>query len=133
MSGDLLEPPAHLDSHGQRAFAVAAQQVDALPDPDRFYDAVLRFAHAVQMTEKIRSEWMRDGEPLTYQHHNGAIVPHPLVKLLAESEKDAARAGRALKLEPDAIRRATIGRPPGSSSSPDRKAPPPVVKLAKPS
>ena len=128
MSGDLLEPPAHLDSHGQRAFAVAAQQVDALPDPDRFYDAVLRFAHAVQMTEKIRSEWMRDGEPLTYQHHNGAIVPHPLVKMLTESEKEAARAGKALKLEPDALK-ASRGRKPGDNLSSDRKAPP-VIKLA---
>jgi hypothetical protein len=104
-----------------------------MPEPDRFYEAVLRFARAVDMAHFVRADWVDRGRPLMYEHTNGALVPHPLVKLLAESEKDAARAGRALKLEPDAIRRATIGRPPGSSSSPDRKAPPPVVKLAKPS
>jgi hypothetical protein len=125
--------PSDLQPSGSRAFDVALAQVESLPDSDRFYDAVLRFARAVDMADFVRADWVDRGRPLMYEHTNGAIVPHPLVKLLAESEKDAARAGRALKLEPDAIRRATIGRPPGSSSSPDRKAAPPVVKLAKPS
>jgi hypothetical protein len=125
--------PDDLNASGSRAFDVALSQIESMSEPDRFYDAVLRFARAVDMAEFVRADWMDRGRPLMFEHSNGALVPHPLVKLLAESEKDAARAGRALKLEPDAIRRATIGRPPGSSSSPDRKAPPPVVKLAKPS
>ena len=125
--------PDDLGASGARAFDVALAQIASMQEPDRFYDAVLRFARAVDMADFVRADWVDRGRPLMYEHTNGALVPHPLVKLLAESEKDAARAGRALKLEPDAIRRATIGRPPGSSSSPDRKAPPPVVKLAKPS
>ena len=125
--------PDDLSASGARAFDVAMAQVESMPEPDRFYDAVLRFARAVDMADFVRADWNDRGCPLLFEHSNGALVPHPLVKLLAESEKDAARAGRALKLEPDAIRRATVGRPPGSSSSPDRKAPPPVVKLAKPS
>jgi hypothetical protein len=129
----LVVKPDDLGTSGARAFDVALAQVESMPEPDRFYDAVLRFARAVDMADFVRADWVDRGRPLMYEHTNGALVPHPLVKLLAESEKDAARAGRALKLEPDAIRRATIGRPPGSSSSPDRKAPPPVVKLAKPS
>jgi len=129
----LVVKPDDLGASGTRAFDVAVAQIESMPEPDRFYDAVLRFARAVDMADFVRADWVDRGRPLMYEHTNGALVPHPLVKLLAESEKDAARAGRALKLEPDAIRRATIGRPPGSSSSPDRKAPPPVVKLAKPS
>lgn len=129
----LVVKPDDLGASGARAFDVALTQVESMSEPDRFYDAVLRFARAVDMADFVRADWVDRGRPLMYEHTNGALVPHPLVKLLAESEKDAARAGRALKLEPDAIRRATIGRPPGSSSSPDRKAPPPVVKLAKPS
>jgi hypothetical protein len=127
----LVVKPDDLGASGARAFDVALTQVESMPEPDRFYDAVLRFARAVDMADFVRADWVDRGRPLMYEHTNGALVPHPLVKLLAEAEKDAARAGRALKLEPDAIRRATIGRPPGSSSSPDRKAPPPVVKLAK--
>jgi hypothetical protein len=129
----LVLKPENLGVSGARAFDVALAQIASMPEPDRFYDAVLRFARAVDMADFVRADWVDRGRPLMYEHTNGALVPHPLVKLLAESEKDAARAGRALKLEPDAIRRATLGRPPGSSSSPDRKAPPPVVKLAKPS
>ena len=129
----LVLKPDDLGVSGARAFDVALAQIASMPEPDRFYDAVLRFARAVDMADFVRADWVDRGRPLMYEHTNGALVPHPLVKLLAESEKDAARAGRALKLEPDAIRRATIGRPPGASSSPDRKAPPPVVKLAKPS
>jgi len=129
----LVVKPDDLGASGARAFDVALTQIESMPEPNRFYDAVLRFARAVDMADFVRADWVDRGRPLMYEHTNGALVPHPLVKLLAEAEKDAARAGRALKLEPDAIRRATIGRPPGSSSSPDRKAPPPVVKLAKPS
>jgi hypothetical protein len=129
----LVVKPDDLGTSGARAFDVALTQIESMPEPNRFYDAVLRFARAVDMADFVRADWVDRGRPLMYEHTNGALVPHPLVKLLAEAEKDAARAGRALKLEPDAIRRATIGRPPGSSSSPDRKAPPPVVKLAKPS
>lgn len=124
---DLLPSRSDLDSHGRFAFDVAIAQVDAMPDSDRFFHAVLRFARAVQMTEKIRREWILEGEPLTYTHHNGAIVPHPLVKMLADTEKEAMRAGRALKLEPDAIKGARGGSAPGRQSAPDRKAPPLVT------
>jgi len=63
-----------------------------------------------------------------FTHSNGAVVPHPLVKLLAESEKDAARYGRALKLEPDALKNPRGGVK-GRTLSEDRQAPP-VVRIA---
>lgn len=120
--------PSDLDRVGLRAFGVAVSAVESLADSDRFFDAVVRFARAVQMSEKIRREWMEQGEPLTFMHSNGALVPHPLVKMLAEAERDAMRTGKALKLDPDAIK-AAPGRPRGASSASDRK-PPPVIRLA---
>lgn len=115
-------PPADLDRHGLRAFAVGAERVADAIDVDNYFDAVVRFARAVQMVEKVRREWIAKGEPLLFEHSNKSLVPHPLVKLLAESEKEAARAGRALKLEPSAVKSAR-GRKAGDNLAPDRKRP----------
>jgi hypothetical protein len=96
--------PDDLGDAGRRAFVMAARHVDKLPDAERFYDAVLRFARAIDLVEEVRAEWVDYGKPKIAQYPNGALAPHPLVKLLAEAEKDAARAGRALKLEPESLK-----------------------------
>lgn len=119
--------PDDLGDAGKRAFNLASAQVDAMPEPERFRDAVLRFARAVDLVEELREEWIAEGRPKLFTHSNGALVPHPLLKLIAETEKDAARFGRALKLEPDAIKGARGGSTKGRQSSPDRKAPPLVT------
>jgi hypothetical protein len=129
----VLNPPQDLGPDGLRAFDVASEQVAGFPDSERFFDAVLAFARAIDMLESVRREWVDYGRPWVTTNPNGAEGVHPLVKLIRDLEADAHRARKALKLEPDAIKRAGPGRPPGSPSSPDRKAPPPVVKLAKPS
>ena len=120
--------PDDLGAAGRRAFVLACEHVESLPDPEKFADAVLRFARAIDMVEEVRTEWISYGRPKLFTHSNGAVVPHPLVKLLAESEKDAARAGRALKLEPDALKNPRGGVQ-GRAVASDRKAPP-VVKLS---
>jgi len=130
--GQSMFPPDDLAPNGRVAFEVAAKQVEGFPDPDDFAAAVLRFARAVDMADKVRAEWKSYGEPMLFTHTNGALVAHPLVKMLQAAEADAAKAGRALKLEPDAIKRAGPGRPPGASSAPDRKAAPPMIQLAAP-
>jgi hypothetical protein len=121
--------PDDLGDSGRRAFVMASEHVEKLSDPERFADAVLRFARAIDMVEEVRAEWQAAGRPKLFTHSNGAVVPHPLVKLLAESEKDAARAGRALKLEPESIKGARGGSHMGRATAPDRKAPP-IVKLS---
>jgi hypothetical protein len=120
--------PDDLGDAGRRAFVLASKHVESLPEPEKFADAVLRFARAIDMVEEVREEWISYGRPKLFTHTNGAVVPHPLVKLLAESEKDAARAGRALKLEPDALK-APRGGVQGRAVAKDRKAPP-IVKLS---
>lgn len=119
-----------LNESGRRAFVLASKHVALLSDPERYVDAVLRFARAIDMVEEVRYEWIQYGRPKLYTHSNGALVPHPLVRLLAESEKEAARCGRELRLVPEAIKRAP-GRPLGSTSAPDRVAisAPPVIEL----
>lgn len=124
------EMPDDLGDAGRRAFLMAAQHVEKLPDPERFSDAVLRFARAIDMVEEVRAEWVSYGKPKLFTHTNGAVVPHPLVKLLADSEKDAARAGRALKLEPESLKNPRGGVQ-GRTVAKDRVARP-VVELAKP-
>ena len=121
--------PTDIGPDGLRAFDVASAQVDGFPDSERFFDAVVAFARAIDMLEDVRREWISHGRPWVTTNPNGAEGVHPLIKLIRDLEADAHRARKALKLEPDAIKRTTIGRPPGSSSSPDRKAPP-VVRLA---
>jgi hypothetical protein len=123
--------PDDLGDAGRRAFVMASEHVDKLPEPERFADAVLRFARAIDMVDEVRAEWIAEGRPKLFTHSNGAVVPHPLVKLLADSEQAAARAGRALKLEPDSIKGSRGGSPMGRTVAKDRVARP-VVELARP-
>jgi hypothetical protein len=124
-----LEPPSDLGADGRRAFVVAAEQIGGFADSERFYDAVVAFARAIDMLESVRRDWLAAGRPWVASYPNGAEAVHPLVKLIRDLESDAHRARKALKLEPDAIKRAGPGRPPGASSSTDRKAPP-VIRVA---
>jgi hypothetical protein len=124
-----MDVPSDLGEDGRRAFEIGAKQVDSFADPEDFAHAVVRFARAVDLVVEVRAEWDSHGRPKLFTHTNGALVPHPLFKMLQSAESDAAKYGRALKLEPNAIKRAGPGRPPGASSAPDRKAPP-KIKLA---
>lgn len=124
-----LQPPSDIGPDGLRAFDVAAAQVAGFPDPERFFDAVVAFARAIDMLESVRRDWVSHGRPWVASYSNGAEAVHPLVKLIRDLESDAHRARKALKLEPDAIKRAGPGRPPGAGSSADRVAPP-VIRTA---
>ena len=120
-----------LHESGIRAFVMASKHVESLDDPDRYADSVLRYARAIDMVEEIRREWNDAGRPKLFTHSNGAVVPHPLVKLLADSETDAARAGRALRLDPE-ISKNPRGGVKGRVTSPDKiLLPPPLVTIAK--
>ena len=105
---------------GLRALEVAQRQTEAIPNRDQFEEAVSRFARAVDLADRVRTDWISRGRPLVYETTNGTMIPHPLVKMLMSAEKDARAYGRALLLEPDAIKRA-VGRPSGAASADDRK------------
>jgi hypothetical protein len=124
-----VDVPNDLGPDGRRAFEIGAKQVDSFADPDDFAHAVTRFARAVDLAVEVRAEWDSQGRPKLFTHTNGALVPHPLFKMVQSAEADAAKYGRALKLEPNVIKRPGPGRPPGATSAKDRQAPP-KVKLA---
>jgi hypothetical protein len=115
-----MVPSDDIGPDGLRAFDIAAAQVAGFPDSDKFYDAVLAFARAIDMLESVRRDWVSHGRPWVTTNPNGAEGVHPLVKLIRDLESDAHRARKALQLEPDAIKRA-VGRPSGAASSFDRK------------
>ena len=114
-----MNPPSDLGPVGLAAFDAALGQVDEFPEPDKFAAAVVRFARAVDLVEEVRAEWIAQGRPKLFEHSNKSLVPHPLLRLLQESEAQAARAGRALKLEPNAIG-VGRGRRMGENLAPDR-------------
>ncbi len=88
-------------------------------------DARERYLAAVARRARIEAEWIKLGSPVT---SNGgatgrALVPHPLLKTLAEAD------GLCDRLERSLSRRPAAGRPTGSESAPDRVAPPRVRRL----
>jgi hypothetical protein len=110
---------------------VALESIGDSASVKRFEHAIVRFAYAVDMVSIARQQWNDAGKPAIIHNPNGIESIHPLVKLIESSEAAAARAGRALQLEPDALKvKGKPGRPPGASSSRD-KLPPPMVTIAK--
>jgi len=72
-------------------------------DPDRLLDSLARYASAVDLADRARREWRKLGAPLTITHPNGITSTHPLVNVMRDSEKDAARYGEALGLKPGRV------------------------------
>lgn len=113
----IREAVADLDEHGCRAFAAAASSVDV----DRYGHAVLRYARAVELVERTRDEWASHGAPLLLTHTNGALVIHPLVRLIRDLESDAAIARRSVFLDPATVEKRAPGGQRGQSWAKDRR------------
>lgn len=79
-----------------------------------------RYIDTVNRAEKIRDEWKRKGSPLLATANNDSEYPHPLVTLLAATERDAARFAAQLDLGGKVTKRRSQGRPTGAASAPDR-------------
>ena len=120
---------ASLSAPGVRALEVALSSIAALADRERFVEAAIRYARAVDLADELRREWDDHGRPKLYTASNGNLIPHPLIKMVREAESDAARFGKALKLDPASVKRSTTGRPPGSTSAADRKVLSPVIEV----
>jgi hypothetical protein len=115
----IREGVADLDEDGRRAFAAAASAVDV----ERYGHAVLRYARTVELVERTREEWASHGSPLLLTHTNGALVVHPLVRLIRDLESDAAIARRAVFLEPATAEKRAPGGQMGRSWAKDRRIP----------
>ena len=116
-----MKPPAGLTPAGRRAFsravaALSGRDVDTLAEP------IERYARSADLAARLTEDWRKEGHPATgFGGATGkAKVPHPLVAMIREAERDAARAWDELGLKPSRAQ----GRPVGAASAPDRAAPP---------
>jgi hypothetical protein len=82
-----------------------------------------RYADACATAARLRAEWEGLGSPALIVGVRDQETPHPLVKMIAEAEREAQRYAVALGLDLSPAKSAARpagGRPKGSTSAPDR-------------
>lgn len=122
--------PAGLGAEGKAAWERVKRSLASHEDADLLWDAAARFARAVDLADKARREWKRMGEPLMSENPNGANGVHPILKVIQDAERDAARFAQRLRLDVESAVRRPVGHPVGRGQSPDRVAGGPArVKL----
>ena len=123
-----MRAPQGLTEKGKAAFARAAARVVEVVGEDRagtYVEAIARYARAVDLADRLHGEWVAAGRPTVERFPNGAVSGHPLIKLMADANRGAARAEAAVHLDlPSATRRSAGGQK-GSHRAPDRLAEPP--------
>jgi hypothetical protein len=94
-----------------------------------YEDALSRYEHATDLAAEVRAQWEKAGRPkLALGGSTGkADVTHPLVRLLMEAERDAARFGELLRPhhagpDPVAVVGARIGMSPSAKLRAKRQA-----------
>jgi hypothetical protein len=87
--------------------------------PEPADGAVQAYERAHSRFEIVQSAWDREGRPLTYQQPNHVLCPHPLWKMVLESERALAKAREAARVKhrgpaPRAVISQTIGESPAA-------------------
>ena len=84
-------------------------------------DLAAQYEAAKELVAGIEAAWVAEGKPLLTEGGatGSAIVPHPLVKMLAEARRDVDRFARALQTKhrgpvPKAVVTARIGKSPAA-------------------
>jgi hypothetical protein len=112
---DQLEAPDSLGEVGKQAWNKALDAIgDA--DPEKLTEQIGRYARAADLAARLQDKWEADGRPITIKGGatGKADVVNPLIKLIADAEKDAATFWH--DLFPNAKR--PVGRPRGSTIAP---------------
>jgi phage terminase small subunit len=122
----MVEPNPELHDVAKAALEEAKVVLGA--DFDRFRAAVNRYVNAVEVADGARREWERVGRPWTSEGSMRQETEHPLIRTMERLDSAAMRFGAVLGLDPQSSTRMKrgVGRPVGSTSAPDRKAPPEV-------
>lgn len=126
--------PPGLNAAGKRAWKQAMAVLDEQAAPaERFIEAAVRYARAVDFADRVQRQHKQEGYPTLAQGGatGSAVVPHPLVRIVAEAERDAARFGAALGLDPQSRKKlgAAKGRPQERVPSRRKGEPAKVVAL----
>lgn len=90
--------------------------------PNLTEDVLAQFEASKELVAALEEAWADEGHPLLTEGGatGKALVPHPLVKMLAEARRDVARYARQLGPKasrgpaPAAVVRAKIGKAPSS-------------------
>lgn len=116
----------------RRARASLARLVPDDAERENYAEAVDRYVSAVALGAKLRAEWAELGEPLLEMGSMRQPIPHPLVKMIADADREAARYSTAIGLDPTAkVPKNPVGRPAGAASAPDRASAPPKLRSVK--
>jgi phage terminase small subunit len=94
-----MKAPAGLGAAGKKAWERAVRAIKNADDADQLYDVAASYAFAVDRGDKARRVWRREGEPLTVSPTKGPDYAHPLLKVMDDADKLAARFAKALKIE----------------------------------
>ena len=128
-----MRAPAGLTEKGKQAFARAAARVAEVVGEDRagtYLEAVVRYARAVDLADRLHSEWVREGRPSVVRFTNGSLARHPSVRLMSDANRDAAKCEAAVFLDLASAARRRPGGQTGSHRAPDRQAEPPRLVRA---
>lgn len=98
-----MRAPRGLGTAARAAYGRAVRAIEDREDAVRLVDAVRRYAHAVDVADRARREWRAAGSPSLITHPNGITCAHPLIGVMRDAEKDAARYGEALGLKPGRV------------------------------
>lgn len=111
-------------TEGKRAWTEAIRTLEADGrDPETLVEPLKRYARAADLEAKLREEWIADGSPATTLGGvtGKLIVEHPMIRSIRAASEHSAKLWQELIYPP---RRGQVGRPKGSTSAPDRAAPP---------
>lgn len=116
----------------RRARASLGRLVPDDVERESFTEAVDRYVSSVELGAMLRKEWAALGQPLITEGSMRQPIPHPLIKMIADTDRDAARYSSAIGLDPGAkVPKGHAGRPAGSASAPDRTAAPAKLRSVK--
>lgn len=116
----------------RRARASLERLVPDQTERELYAEAVERYVAAVALGAKIRQEWESLGEPMLEEGSMRQPIPHPLVKMIADADREASRYSANVGLDPGVkVPGRKVGRPAGAASAPDRAAAPPKLRSVK--
>jgi len=125
-----VNPPGDLKTaEGKKAWTEAIVTLEADGrEPAQLVEPLKRYARAADLEAKLREEWVADGSPATTLGGvtGKLIVEHPMIRSIRAASEHSAKLWQELVYPP---RRGQVGRPKGATSSPDRAASPPKLKM----
>lgn len=113
--------PSHLGARGRRAFELAAAHASEVPDGQRLLELIVQYANAVNVFDRLESQWLSEGCPTTMERGTGATAEHPLMASMAKWDARITALAGVLGMTAKEKSSGKPGRPQGSNDAPDRK------------